>query len=343
MRGLTRLPASTGSSLSDERGATLALVALLLVAMLGLVALVVDLGRMQLVRQALVPAADAAALAAAQDLANRPWDVTGACATASAYVAANAPASSLVDCSVGQTGAGGWVTVATAQDLETSFAVPAEGAEVTGASSTAAWGAPSSVTGLRPIGFCHDGLYALENLIEQPPSGVTYIQVPFVPDNPLACGGWSGAGTFASLDFEQGSDLALIKSWLTGGYPEAVDFGQPGSSQCDVGQFCNPRSFPLPDLAGALSSLVASADYVPFPIFDHETPERVHVVGVLRARVYDFHLGGDPQYWRIDLKFDPGLVVGTCCGTPGLVAGNRVVAICGVDGTNGALCQEPTS
>ena len=29
--------------------------------------------------------------------------------------------------------------------------------------------------------------------------------------------------------------------------------------------------------------------------------------------------------------FEPGLVAGTCCGPPGVLSGNQVVAICGVD------------
>ncbi|MGI9613345.1 MAG: pilus assembly protein TadG-related protein, partial [Acidimicrobiales bacterium] len=51
----------------DERGTTLALVALSLVWILGLAALVVDIGGGWVSRQRLIPATDAAALAAVQD------------------------------------------------------------------------------------------------------------------------------------------------------------------------------------------------------------------------------------------------------------------------------------
>ena len=339
MRGLTRAVALVERPVADERGATLALVAMLLLAMLALVALVVDLGRMRLVRQSLVPAADAAALAAAQDLANRPWDVNGACATASVYVSANAPASSLSECAVGYSGGGGWVTVAATRELETSFASRPAGVDATIASSTAAWGAPTTVTGLRSIGFCYDGSTVLQGLIDQPPSWVSYVQVPFTPDSPTACGGSPSGGTFTSIDFETGSDVDQVGQWVSAGYPEPVGFGALGASDCSSGTGCYDRSHPLPDLADDLASLVASAAYVEFPIFDHGGPERVHVVGVLRARVYDVYLQGPPESWRLDLKVDPGMVTGTCCGSPGLAAGNRVVAICGVDGSVGA-CQE---
>ncbi len=343
MRGLSRLVSPVGRVWTDEQGATLALVAMLLLAMLGLVALVVDLGRMRLVRQGLVPAADAAALAAAQDLADRPWDHSGACATAGAYVMANAPVSEVVDCTVAPSGLGGSVTVAASQDLSTSFVTEPNGVEATVASSTAIWGAPSSVDGLRPIGFCYDGSSFLQDLIDHPRSWITYIEVPFTPESSTACGGWALGGNFTSLDFESGSDLGLVSQWTTSGYPEGVAFGALGASDCDDDEDCLDRSFPLPDLAAAMASLVASADYVTFPIFDHGDSEQVHVVGLLRARLYDVHLEGPPQYWRLDLKVRPGLVTGTCCGSPGLSAGSRVVAICGVDGTVGAVCQEGAS
>ena len=52
---------------------------------------------------------------------------------------------------------------------------------------------------------------------------------------------------------------------------------------------------------------------------------------MVRARLYAFELDGAPGSWRIELKVDPGLVTGTCCGSPGVLSGNKAIAICGVD------------
>ena len=110
------------AALSDERGATLALVALSLVWMVGLAALVVDVGDGWLSRQTLISASDAAALAAAQDLVDRPWDDTGACATAKTYVADNAPDATQTGCVVAPIGAnGGRVTVTISEEVESRF------------------------------------------------------------------------------------------------------------------------------------------------------------------------------------------------------------------------------
>jgi Flp pilus assembly protein TadG len=94
-----------------ESGATMLVMAIALVAMLGMVALVVDVGGMLITRRRLVTAADSAALAAAESCAK--GDVDGAGAQADSFAADNVPESVRDQFTVNGCGDGaGTVTVA---------------------------------------------------------------------------------------------------------------------------------------------------------------------------------------------------------------------------------------
>jgi hypothetical protein len=137
-------------ALTDERGVTAVLFSLLLVPVLGFTALAVDIGAVYAERARLQTAADAAALAVAQDCAR------GACgdmqATAQAMVAANDPNSATappVLSSVPLT-----VTVNGSKPTQHWFA-PVLGIDATQvrASATVAWGNPGAGTAVLPIAF----------------------------------------------------------------------------------------------------------------------------------------------------------------------------------------------
>ncbi len=336
--GPVRWPRRALVTAADERGATLVLVALLLTAMLGLTALVVDVGGMRVARRALVPAADAAALAAAQDLVERPWDRAGACATARTYVTANDVDATMTDCEVTGNSGGGVVTVWTTRERTSSFLAPPGGSfEPAEASSAAAWGPPRAITGLRPVGLCYDGSPELKQLIDNPPSSVVYLELPFPKVDATACGGVSTTGNFLSVDFEGGASTAEVGQWAVDGYPEPVALDGPTTTGCS-GQPCADRPYAIPAISGDLDELVDSGDYVPWPIYDYADSDGVHVIGFIRARLYWYAFQGPLEYWTLAFKVEPGLVIGTCCGGPGLDAGNRVVAICGVDGWRSPEC-----
>ncbi|MEM9566216.1 MAG: pilus assembly protein TadG-related protein [Actinomycetota bacterium] len=323
---------------ADERGATLVLVALLLTVMLGLTALVVDVGGMRVARRALVPAADAAALAAAQDLVERPWDSGAACVTARTYVMANEPEATMTDCQVTGNSGGGVVTVWTAQERTSSFLAPPDGSfEPAEASSAAAWGPPAAIIGLRPVGLCYDGSPELKQLIDNPPSSVVYLELPFPKVDAAACGGVSSTGNFLSVDFDGGAGIDDVGEWAVDGYPEPVALDAPTSTGCS-GQPCADRPYAIPAISDDLDELVGSGDYVPWPIYDYADVDGVHLIGVIRARLYWYAFDGPLEYWRLAFKVEPGLIRGTCCGGQGLDGGNRVVAICGVDGWRSEEC-----
>jgi hypothetical protein len=136
--------------LSDERGATAVMFALLLVPILGFAAIAVDIGSLYAERARLQVAADAAAIAVAQDCSR------GSCgdmlATARAMVAANdgdASAAQPVLSSVPLS-----VTVAGRTPVQHWFA-PVLGFDSTAvsASATVGWGAPSGGPAVLPLAF----------------------------------------------------------------------------------------------------------------------------------------------------------------------------------------------
>jgi Flp pilus assembly protein TadG len=136
--------------LAGERGASAVLLALLLVPMLGFTAVTVDIGAVYAERARLQAAADAAALAVAQDCAR------GACgdmlATARALVAANDDGVATAQPVLGSRPTS--VTVSGGKPVQHWFA-PVLGIDSTrvSASATVAWGAPGAGTAVLPLTF----------------------------------------------------------------------------------------------------------------------------------------------------------------------------------------------
>jgi Flp pilus assembly protein TadG len=145
-----RLIALVRGRLAEERGASAVIVALLLVPMLGFTAIAVDIGKVYAERARLQVAADAAALAVAQDCAR--GNCGNMLATASALVAANDPGVSTAPpvLSTNPTR----VTVIGDKPTQHWFA-PVIGVDSTRVSATAtvAWGAPGAGTAVLPITF----------------------------------------------------------------------------------------------------------------------------------------------------------------------------------------------
>lgn len=329
----------------EERGATLALVAMSMAGFVVMVALVVDVGSGWLTRQSLVPATDAAALAAAQELIHEPWDVSGACANAGFYVTQNAPEASMTGCdvAVSPTG-GGRVTVTASEALDTTFAALGdEEVPPIQSVSSAAWGSPLTVSALRPLALCYDGSAALQDLIDNPPSYPTWVRVDFIRDDPAACGGDPAVGNFATIDFEHDTNVYEIRDWMEDGYPGQVGFDDPSILDCGAGAVCHERPYASSSLYWEMVDLRNSGRYVTFPVYNYADTTQIHLIGAIRARLYEFEIYGGPDDWFYELKVEPGLISGTCCGPPGILAGNQVLAICGVDPDAYVGCQPSPS
>lgn len=128
--------------LDDERGAVLALVAVMLVAIIGMVALVIDVGGVLVTKRQLVAAADSASLAAAQSCAKEEADFASKAAEYAAKNLAGASGTvSPIGCAPYETGGTVAVTYNANQDLYFAAFLPGVDDVVSvDASATATWG-----------------------------------------------------------------------------------------------------------------------------------------------------------------------------------------------------------
>jgi len=239
--------------LPDERGASAVVFALLLVPVLGFAAIAVDVGSLYAERARLQVAADAAAIAVAQDCSR------GACgdmlATARAMVAANdgdASAAQPVLNSVPLS-----VTVAGRTPVQHWFA-PVLGYDSTAvsASATVGWGGPSRGTAVLPLTFswCEFRQQTGGGL----PSGSVVRTIYFTKtSNTTGCTGPSNntvPGGFAYLDTDAGKCAAT--SGLGGQWMSSTGNSVP--SPCTTADFSKwvgqTVLLPLFDQSGATGS-----------------------------------------------------------------------------------------
>ena len=137
-----------------ERGAIAIIVAICAIVLFGMAAFALDTGNGWQTRRQLITATDAAALASAQEFA---VGEDGCDTTPATFVSANVVDASVTGCSFTDLGPGaGYVTVDAERTVDFTFArvFGIDGRQVH-STTTAAYGQPISVTGLRPFGLCN--------------------------------------------------------------------------------------------------------------------------------------------------------------------------------------------
>jgi Flp pilus assembly protein TadG len=264
----------TGRLRSEERGATAVLLSLLMVPLLGFAAVAVDVGSLYAERARLQVAADAAALAVAQDCAR------GACgdmvATASALVAANDPAAAAAPpvLSANPTR----VTVRGSTPKAHWFA-PVLGVDSTqvSASATVAWGGPEQGTAVLPLTFswCEFAQQTGGGL----PSGTAVRTIYFTKtSSTVGCTGPSNnivPGGFAYLDTPAGQCAAASAR-------NARSYSSTGNTPPST---CSPAY---------ISSWVGRT--VLLPLFDTSGASGsnawYHVYGYAAFQITGYHFGG---------------------------------------------------
>lgn len=320
----------------DESGVSLPLMALSMVAIIGMLSLVVDLGNGWRTRRALIPATDAAALAAAQDYVNGD---DGCALTAGNYLTQNAAGAALVSCVPFEYNPDqGQVTVTATDNVDTWFAgVIGRGDYPTQSVTTAVWGTPLTVTGLRPIGLCIEGSTELQEVVDNPPATETLIRIEYDKDQPNDCGGGSIPGNWGTIDFDGGSNSnSDTKDWVRDGYPGQVSFSNHPVTDCSGEPHCyEGDTGALAGLNNELQTLENSGIYFTLPVFNfvegNGANAEFHLMGVIRVRLIDYKVNGPQADRYFELLVKPGLITGSCCGGGSGAAGNKVIAVCGVD------------
>ncbi len=303
MRGMSRIGTAGPGGRRSERGIALSIVALAMVAILGIAALVVDIGHGYRTRRALIPATDAAALAAAQTYVA---GGAGCPDTASAYLAANESAATMTVCDPGtSTATRGRVTVTATDNVETWFApVLGQGDYTVSSTSTVQWGPPSGATGLRPIGLCYNATSALRDLVDG--TGAAYggtpvtVTIPYVKSSPELCGS-AVPGNWGFVDFSgTASNTNDQGEIVRNGYDGLVQFANDmtgptksctGEPHCYLG---DPGA--LAGLAQALTYLQGLDIWFTVPVYDYAeaagSRARFHLMGVLRVKIVRFDVTG---------------------------------------------------
>lgn len=319
--------------LSSERGVVLPFVALALVGLMGAAALAIDVGNAWLTRRDLIIATDAAALAGAQEQAQ---GGDGCSAAATVFATINSP-SATFSCSV----SAGYVTVDGSDTAEVWFAQVLGFADNTVTATTSAlWAPPGAVTGLRPIGLCFEGSSALQSLINNPPPAgtTTTIRIDYDKDQPDACGGTMTPGNWGVIDFDAGANSNNdTKDWIVNGYPGPVVFSNHPVTSCAGEPHCyEGDTGALAGINNELSQLQASGIFFTVPVFNFvENPGAnalFHLMGVLRVRLIDYRVNGNPNNRHFTFEVQPGLITGTVVGGSGPGDNNNsIIAICSVD------------
>ncbi|MEZ5343264.1 MAG: pilus assembly protein TadG-related protein [Acidimicrobiales bacterium] len=300
--------------------------AVLLVALLGMAALVIDVGTMWQARRNLVTATDAGALAAAQEYA---IGGTGCATVAADFYGRNAPPDAdAPTCST----AGQTVTVAGNVDVPFTFgrALGLTDGAIT-ASTTALWQQPYSVSGLRPLGLCLDMLTAQG---ATPPVLGQTVHVPWNNDGPDTCSnGGSGnniPGNWGYIDFDNtaGNPNNQISDWTANGYPDAV---APGIFDPFTGAHNN--------IANDLTPLIGQC--ITLPIYTKAEGNggnaEFTIVDFASVILTDVHFTGQQNARYFEFTWASCLVQGSGEGG-GIDYGPKTIRICDVDNSAQNRC-----
>lgn len=326
----------TPSNTPNDRGATSALIVLMLAVFLGLIALVVDVTAGWQGRRQLVTTTDAAALAAAHDFVE---GNNGCSTTAADYVNRNDGDATMTACThVAPSGSTpGRVTVEAVSTVDFIFA-PVLGFADTDVTSSTTVNYDNVATvsgGLRPFGLCIDHLTEID-----PPSGPT-------PDNGIIyriyygraaqatnCNGLDPiSGNWGVLDFDGGSNSnADIKDWTQNGYTGPPDVSIGDWIEGTPGSYSN-------SVTDELDYLIANVDHFTLPIFSEYNDlgggnAEFLIANFAEVKLHGYQTTGAQDDRYIDLEFVTGITQGGGGGPDGL--GSFVIGICAVDGIDAA-------
>jgi hypothetical protein len=242
--------------------------------------------------------------------------------------------------------------VTATHDVNTWFApIIGQGDYTVPSVSTAVWGSPLTVTGMRPIGLCLQSHTDLQTLVNNPPPPDTTVPLTIVynKDQPDDCG--NVPGNWGTVDFENANNSdSTLAEWIMYGYPGDVAFDDdlpanppPGSCAGEVHCYQGNTGAVASQIRTALEYLDDNDIIFTLPVFDFSEGNganaRLHLMGYIRVELIDFHVTGNPAGRFFDLEVSSGLITGTCCGPPGGANSNKVIAICGVDPGAYAACD----
>lgn len=297
----------------DDRGVTLALVALSITVLIGICGLAIETGRLWTERRAMVTATDAAANAAAGAFGKQ----EDGCAEAATYLAANgaSAAGSTCDYSLAWHGRSGVVQVETTTTVDYGLGRFLGLESGTVQSSTAVIWGKQIYTNIRPFAFCSAANADLNAWIQNP---ATELVVRFSLDssqNVAQCtADGQAAGNWGTVDFDGGSNsTGETQNWLVNGY-EGVVLTSDLSISCTVDStacFNGGPGILAPSISSEMS-LLSGLGPTPFLIYDYAegggSGLQFRISGVALAEVIGYRINGQESGRYLDMRFVPGLV-----------------------------------
>jgi hypothetical protein len=283
----------------------------------------IDAGRAWASRRHLVTAADAGALAGGQGYA----EGSNGCSSAGSSVDANFDSATMTACNPKAVDATrGYVTVQAKTTLNDAFAtVFGQKSKDLLATTTAQWGIPRSIAGLRPFGLCIQANQQLADWLAHPVVTSAVDRITSGTDQPGACG--SAPGNWGVVDFDGGANSNNdTKTWTLSGYPGSVSVGDTLSR--DTGAISNA-------LDAGLGYLKSSGGTFAVPVFDTITQPganaRMHIVAFVLIKLVDYQVTGNQAARYLDVVFTNCIVSGPCCAVGGVDTGARAIRICDVN------------
>jgi Flp pilus assembly protein TadG len=308
----------------DESGAVAVIVGICAVMLFAFASYAIDSGHVWASRRQLVTAADASALASAKAYSE---GTDGCASAATASLTANDSGASVTNCvATFRSSSSGYVTVRGKTSVDYTFAqIFGASSQDIGATTTAQWGIPKAVAGLRPFGLCIEANQQLKNWLANPVGTSDVVRITYGKEQPTSCG--AAPGNWGVVDFDGGSNAnSDTMSWTLNGYPGTVSVGdvRPG----DTGAISS-------SLDSGLSYLKSSGETFALPVFDTITNPgsnaQMHIVAFVLVKLVDYRVTGPQASRYLDVRFTNSVVSGPCCSTTGVDTGVRAIRICDVN------------
>jgi Flp pilus assembly protein TadG len=320
-----------------DRGAIAITAALCLTVIFGFTALSVDLGNQWQHRRGLITSTDAAALAAAQEYA---LGGTGCDVVAGSYVTANNSDATMNACTPSPLAndVSGSVKVAAETTVNYLFApVIGFNQKVVTSSTTARWGIPKALNGLRPLGLCDVALDGVAEYMAWLSAGLVGssepAKIPYGKSNANDCNGGSNVpGNWGILDFDGGSNSNNdTKEWVENGFPGAISTddwveGDPGAFS--------------PSLAASLDALMDVGTFG-LPLFSQASGNGANatfeVSSFVSVTLVGYKVNGSSSSRYLEVIFERATLTGECCDNSAVDRGVRVMQICATEATDPTL------
>ncbi|TML79353.1 MAG: hypothetical protein E6G04_05900 [Actinobacteria bacterium] len=355
----------------EERGISAVVAAISIVGLFGALVLSLDAGNLWSSKRAMVTATDAGALVGARTAESNGITTIGPCPqvvqdSVTTQMTANQPTATLDACTLNPSNSkSGYITVDARKVVGTRFAgIFGFGDQSAFSSTSVAYGFPSGVTGLRPMGICilNDHVKEWVNLqngvitqaqydalrgsnADHPVyagAGVVH-RILYTKQNAQSCGSSDATGNWGWQDYNNGNNQTNdIRDWIQNGYSGVVGIHKP-VPVCPQGTYDEPNGCVNGNTGSQgtsvdnqLQYLVDNHIHFAVPLFDAAVTgggntSTFTIRAFLGLVLWGFNSNGSESQRYLDVEFTSLQVEGLCCNSNGTNTGVFSSTICSTD------------